>query len=225
MTICVAVRYYRTLLRAQKEYEKAKHSLDDVVLSFSRQLQREADKLEATAYKVEVASSKANGASQQAINVEKAVQAIEAKLGVALLGVEKESSSTEEIGRKVQELIASQSALVTKVSSLDDQFKQSLAIPEPNVQAAIPIRRDKALAPLTETELSVLEMLASEGPKTPPEIKERVKLSREHTSRLMKKLYEGGYLERDAGKIPFRYSLKKEMETFLKGTDNKTSLS
>jgi DNA-binding MarR family transcriptional regulator len=79
----------------------------------------------------------------------------------------------------------------------------------------VPIKRDKALAALTETEIAVLEMLSQEGAKTAPEIKERVHLSREHTARLMKKLYEEGYLEREAGKIPFRYSIKKEMEAFL----------
>jgi len=69
---------------------------------------------------------------------------------------------------------------------------------------------------LTETEIMVLEMLLSEGSKTAPEIKERVGLSREHTARLMKKLYEEGYLERETGKIPFRYSAKQELEKFLK---------
>jgi DNA-binding MarR family transcriptional regulator len=84
------------------------------------------------------------------------------------------------------------------------------------MMSVVPIKRDKALASLTETEVAVLEMLSSEGPKTAPEIKERVDLSREHTARLMKKLYEGGYLEREIGKIPFKYSIKKEMEKFLK---------
>jgi DNA-binding MarR family transcriptional regulator len=90
---------------------------------------------------------------------------------------------------------------------------------ETGLEAVIPIRKEKAIAQLTDTELSALEMLASEGPKTAPEIKERVKLSREHTARLMKKLYEQGYLERETGKIPFRYSVKKEMEKLLKKTE------
>jgi len=47
-----------------------------------------------------------------------------------------------------------------------------------------------------------------------------VGLSREHTARLMKKLYEEGYLERETGKIPFRYSAKQELEKFLKKTEN-----
>ena len=76
------------------------------------------------------------------------------------------------------------------------------------------------MAALTDTEIAVLEMLSSEGPKTAPGIKVRVKLSREHTARLMKKLYEEGYLEREIGKIPFRYSIKKEMEKMLKKPEN-----
>jgi hypothetical protein len=50
-----------------------------------------------------------------------------------------------------------------------------------------------------------------------------VKLSREHTARLMKKLYEEGYLERETSKIPFKYSVKKEMEKFLKKTENQAT--
>ncbi len=84
----------------------------------------------------------------------------------------------------------------------------------------MPIKRDKAMAALTDTEISVLEMLSAEGPKTAPEIKDRVHLSREHTARLMKKLYEEGYLEREVGKIPFSYSIKKEMEKFLRKPEN-----
>jgi hypothetical protein len=38
---------------------------------------------------------------------------------------------------------------------------------------------------------------------------------------LMKKLYEEGYLEREAGKIPFRYSIKKEMESLMQKTESK----
>ena len=72
------------------------------------------------------------------------------------------------------------------------------------------------MAPLTETELTVLEIIAKEGVQTAPEIRDRVTLTREHTARLMKKLYGDGYLERDTRKMPYTYSLKKEMEKILK---------
>lgn len=169
---------------------------------------------------MEALSSKVDGASKNMGQVQETVKEMELKLASALLDRDKTSTRLEEFDRKVQELATTQSTCAARVSSLDDQIKQFLAIPEPNVQAAIPIKRDKALAPLTETELSVLEMLAAEGPKTAPEVKGRVELSREHTARLMKKLYEDGYLERDTSKIPFKYSVKKEMGVLLKKTEN-----
>jgi DNA-binding MarR family transcriptional regulator len=69
----------------------------------------------------------------------------------------------------------------------------------------------------TPTELQVLTMLANEGPKSAPEIGRVVGRSREHTARLMKKLFEEGYIRRDQTRIPFRYSLVERVkQTFKK---------
>jgi chromosome segregation ATPase len=224
-TIGAAVQYYRIVRRARKEYEKAKSALEDVVLSFDRQLEREAGKSEATAYKLEAMASKAEGNTRRLDSFEKSVRAVESKLESALQLEDKQSTIVEEFNRKSEELVSSQSTLTNRISVIEEKLKQALAIPESSIQSAIPIKRDKALAPLTETELSVLEMLASEGSRTSPEIKDRVKLSREHTARLMKKLYEDGYLERDTGKIPFSYSVKKEMGAILKKSESASTQS
>ena len=211
------------LRKARKEYEDARDSVEDVVLSFNRQLHRETERLDTAAYKLEALTSKVEGASKSFNHAQEATKTMEIKLNSAFQDRDKMSTRLDEIDRKVQELITNQSTFTTRVSGLDDKVKQFLALPEPNVQAVIPIKRDRALAPLTQTEVSVLEMLATEGPKTAPEIKSRVDLSREHTARLMKKLYEGGYLERDTGKIPFKYSVKKEMGELLKKTENEAA--
>jgi hypothetical protein len=146
------------------------------------------------------------------------------------------------IDAKVQEFDASQDKLVginnklsgieqvqtilrNKVSELEEKLKTASIASESKsetsipVMPVIPIKRDKAMAALTDTEVAVLEFLVNEGSKTAPEIKEKVKLSREHTARLMKKLYETGYLERQTEKLPFRYSVKKEMEKILKKSE------
>jgi DNA-binding MarR family transcriptional regulator len=69
----------------------------------------------------------------------------------------------------------------------------------------------------TPTELQVLAMLANEGPKSAPEIGRVVGRSREHTARLMKKLYEEGYIRRDQTRIPFRYSVVERVkQSFVK---------
>ena len=73
----------------------------------------------------------------------------------------------------------------------------------------------------TPTELQVLTLLANEGPKSAPEIGRVVGRSREHTARLMKKLFEEGYIRRDQARIPFRYSLVEKIRQSFKGPEVK----
>lgn len=219
VTAGVAFKYYRVLRTARKEYEGARGTVEDIVLSFNRQLQHEDERLEAVAYKVEGVSSKVEGVSKNVGQIRESLHVSELKLASALQDRNEVFTRLDGMDKELQGFVTSHSTFAAKVSNLDEQLKQFMNIPEPNVHAVIPMRRDRVLAPLTETELSVLEMLASDGPKTAPEIKGRVKLSREHTARLMKKLYEGGYLERDTGKIPFNYSVKKEMEEILRRSE------
>ena len=223
VTVGAAIKYYKQLRRVQREYEKAGQVVEDIVLSFNRQIRQEADKLELVAYKVEAVSSKSDNALRKAEEVDKKLLPLESKIGVALGDREKLLTKLDEVDKKMRDTAVSQEALTAKISVIEEQARQLSMIPEAKIEAVIPIKRDKALAPLTETELSVLEMLSLEGPKTAPEIKEKVKLSREHTARLMKKLYESGYLERETGKIPFKYSVKKEMEKLLRKAESETA--
>jgi chromosome segregation ATPase len=237
-TTYVAVEYYRQLHKAQKEYEKAKDSVEDIVLSFNRELRREAEKIEKVSYKVEVTTSKADASFEKTETIERRVTPLETQ--VCQIGTQVESLTSTigalseanakaieklskvegtNIDTKMHEIESSQKELRTEIASLEEQIQKLSAIPETKPEGpfpVMPIKRDKALAALTETEVTVLEFLSTEGPKTAPEIKEKVRLSREHTARLMKKLYEEGYVERETDKLPFKYSVKKEMEKLLK---------
>jgi DNA-binding MarR family transcriptional regulator len=214
-TISAAVEYYRHIRIAKKEYEKAREAVEDIVLSFNRELKREADRLELMAYKVEGSTAKADTSLKRADSIEKKIAPIESQLSVISENGANILSKVADMNTKMHNMETSHETLKTKITELEEQVQKVSEIPEATTEPVIPIKRDKAMAALTDTEVTVLEMLSAEGPKTAPEIKERVQLSREHTARLMKKLYEKGYLERGTGKIPFRYSLKKEMEKFL----------
>jgi predicted transcriptional regulator len=223
VTVGAAIKYYRQLRRAQQEYEKAEQVVEDIVLSFNKQIRQEAGKLELVAYKVEATSSKGDKALKKAEEVDKKLLPLEGKIDVALQDTKNLLTRLDEVDKKVRDTTVSQEILTGKISALEEQTRHFSMAPEARIEAVIPIKREKVLAPLTETELSVLEMLSLEGPKTAPEIKEKIKLSREHTARLMKKLYESGYLERETSKIPFKYSVKKEMEKLLKKVESETA--
>jgi DNA-binding MarR family transcriptional regulator len=219
-TIGASIEYYRQIRRAQKEYEKARRVVEDIVLSFNRELKREASRVELMAYKVEGNTAKANTSLKMADIVEKKIASFESKLALISENDANILSKIAEVDNKTQNIEAANQTLKTKIAEVEEQVQKLLTIPEIKSEPVIPIRRDKAIGALTDTEITVLEILSAEGSKTAPEIKERVQLSREHTARLMKKLYEKGYLERETGKIPFRYSVKKEMKKFLKKTES-----
>ena len=223
-TVTASIEYYRQVRKAQKEYEKAKGAVEDIILSFNRELKREADKLELFSFKVEGASAKSETSLRRIESVEKKMAPLEDQVAAISLSRTDITSNVTTIlsgltglESKIKDIEASQEMIKVKVSGFEEQIQKGLtAVQEIKNEPVMLIKRDTAMAALTATEIAVLEMLSSEGSKTAPEIKDRVHLSREHTARLMKKLYEEGYLEREVGKIPFRYSIKKEMEKLLK---------
>jgi chromosome segregation ATPase len=246
VTAVAGYEYYRQIRRAHKEYDKslkeydkAKDFIEDIVLSFDRELKRESDKFDMMVSKVEGSHSVAEASYRKAERFENKIEPLETQL-IALSQSQQDMSQTitanftenmqnntniisglSNLSAKLQEIMSTQESLKNRITGFEEQIQKLSIAPYPReaitevVLPPVPIKRDKALAALTETEIAVLEMLSKEGAKTAPEIKERVHLSREHTARLMKKIYEEGYVDREAGKIPFRYTIKKEMEALL----------
>ena len=71
VTVAASVEYYTQVRKAQREYEKAKEIVQDIVLSFNRELKRESDRLELIAFKVEGNSAKYDNSLKKIENVEK----------------------------------------------------------------------------------------------------------------------------------------------------------
>jgi hypothetical protein len=219
-TVGASVEYYRQIRKAKKEYEKAKEAVEDIVLSFNRELRREADKIEIMAYRVESSTSKADAGLKRVESIEKKVAPFESQIKAISENSADTLARVTDVDEKMRDVEASHETLKAKIAGLEEQLQKFFLVPEGKSEPVIPIKRDKAMAALTDTEVVVLEMLSMEGAKTAPEIKDRVHLSREHTARLMKKLYEEGYVERETGKIPFKYNVKKEMAKLLKKAEN-----
>jgi len=210
-TIAVTVLYYRRIKKAREEYDEAKSVVSDVIVSFTKQLERLEDHSSALSHKLEMLSVKSEKITGELEKQEMQLRELTTKVS-KLSPIEGElSTDVEEMKKRVETLARSQEEMLQRVAETT----------ETRIEAAIPIRKESALAPLTETELRVLEILAAEGEKTAPEIRDRINLTREHTARLMKKLYEGGYMERNDSKMPYAYSVKEEMLKILKKTETR----
>ena len=218
LAIVMALFYGKRTRQVRKEYLEAKSAIDDIVLSFSRQLHSQDERLGIAAQKIHVLSS---GEEIMAEKLEEQKGEIE-ELAEKVKSLPKEdvTANIHTMENKLSEFMSLKETLEQRITEIE-KTRLTSKESEKRIESAIPIRREKALAPLTETELLVLEFLATEKEKTAPEIKDKVKLSREHTARLMKKLYERGYLERSSNKIPFVYRLKEEMQRLLKNPEPK----
>jgi predicted transcriptional regulator len=73
---------------------------------------------------------------------------------------------------------------------------------------------EETLAKLSPTEKGVLGLLVG-GPKAAPEIGQLIMKSREHTGRLMKSLFEQGFVEREANRQPYQYRLNDKVREVI----------
>jgi len=196
--------------------------VEEIVVGVDTQFRRQKDRVLYVAEKVAAASVEnkkvANRIGEYEGRLSEITKAIEDVPHIE----ERVSGQLSAMRNEVEGIKEAQNKVMQKLVEIE-QIKQEAYVPEVKIEAAIPIKREKALEPLTETELMVLETIGKEGEKTAPEIRELIGLTREHTARLMKKLYKDGYLERDTHKMPYMYRLKEEMEKILKRREAKAS--
>lgn len=111
--------------------------------------------------------------------------------------------------------------LVTSTNAIDDRSHKNISHNVTPVMKSViitdkkdDVRDDVALH--LNTVNSILKML--EVPLTSREIQGKIKKSREHTSRLLKKLYSENIVIRDETTRPFRYKITNEGRKLLEQT-------
>ncbi len=222
ITILALLLYYRRIRTLRQEYERARGVVEDIVVGVDSQFRRQKDRVLFVAQKIESASLENKKVVKKVDEYERRLTDLANSMGDVPQIEERFSGQLKEMRSEVEGIKASQDKVMKKIVEIE-KLKEEVHVPEMKIEAAIPIKREKALAPLTETELMVLETIGREGEKTAPEIREKIGLTREHTARLMKKLYKDGYLERDTHKMPYVYRLKEEMQKILKRREAKAS--
>jgi len=202
----IIVIYIKKVWKIGVEYVKAKSIIEEIVLSFNKEIKDLKQKIE----EIDIKFQK---------NQAPDVNHIKSELDNVFVKTEKLRDLYSTLEKKINDMSVIVEKLSEKPSQRETGFRDET---EPNlpVRAAFHLKRERALAPLTPTELRVLEILSTEGDKTVREIRSKIGLTREHTGRLMKSLYDRGYVERKTNKIPYVYSIKKEMENML---SNKSS--
>lgn len=199
VTIVASYIFYQRIKMAQTEYEDSKGIIRNITSGFTRQVKRmesDLDRLERETLQAKYMAS----------------EAISAKQGdseATLAGLEK----VKELSDRVDGIEESIDAMKKDLSKLASQPR--VIVPQGPVDAPIPVHGEDILQTLTDTELEVLKMIVDFGEGTVPEIKEQIQKTREHTARLLKKLYDKGFIDRNTNSMPYRYSIRKEIRDLI----------
>lgn len=128
-----------------------------------------------------------------------------------------------EVLHQLEDALSNDKRFITELEQLKSRFAstQHRNISEGDRQSLsrqgdqLFLDRGDILSSLTPTERQTIEILTREGPKAAPDLGRRLKKSREHMARLMKKLYFEGYVDRETNRAPFRYRLNEKVRSNL----------
>jgi len=199
---------YQRVVMAQEEYEDSKDAVRNISSGFTRQVKRmesELDRIESEALQAQYMANEAMNSGQGTGDA-------------TLEGLEK----VKELSDRVDTIEISIESMRGDLQKIASQPRIVQQVP---VTAPIPVEGDNILQQITATELEVLKMIVDLGEGTVPEIKDVIGKTREHTARLLKKLYEKGYIDRNTSNMPYRYSIRKEIRELIMGQSEEPTLN
>jgi hypothetical protein len=199
ITVSASIIFYKKIKQAQEEYENSKDLIRIITTGFNKQISRFNTLI--SLFQEDASDSRKLASDALLISQEVLENSKGWKEDVNVLSerIMKTESSIEEINVKIQ-----------KLSERPVKAPSSVKLDTP-----IPVRGDVVLDQLTSTEMEVLLILDDMREGTVPEIREKINKTREHTARLLKKLFDRGFIDRNTSSMPYRYHLRKEMLELL----------
>lgn len=209
VTVAASFIYYKRIKSAQKEYEGAKDVVNSLTLGFTQQLM----KITRSLRNVEDDAAEARVIASEAMKVSHdALQTV--------------GKDDDERKRLTERIAKTEKALKGMKEEMDRLSKRPVAAPaRVKVDAPIPLKQDAVLDQLTPTELEVLGLIEEMGEGSVPQIREKIDKTREHTARLLKKLFVNGFIDRNTSSMPYRYHIRKEIKELIHQQKEKMELS
>jgi len=195
-TLAASIIYYKRIRKLNQEYDSKRDLIKNITWGITRNIYSSIKKIENEMKKVKV------------------------DINNAIMRSEESLEKSDELEKNVKELAGKLDSIQRELLKVKEQIKSE----QIKVEMPIPLDDKKVLNGLNETELKILMILDELEEGTVPEIRGRINKTREHTARLLKKLYDRGFIDRNTSSIPYRYYLRKEVKEIIKrGTkDTKT---
>lgn len=204
------LRLYRNkLFLTEKEYQNAKNIIKNIVITFNKRQEENENKIEDISYNIEKIASGIE--LLDSTNKERSQEILRIEDGVktALLANGKMIQRLLDMDERLRSNVISRRELSNDLpgyKELNSRVRQ-----ENTTSLQVPYWNKGVLNGLTDTEKQILTILVKEGEKTAPDIEKMINKTREHTSRLLKKLFRDGYVNRNTHKIPYLYKANKNL--------------
>lgn len=209
VTIVASYIYYKRIKLAQIEYEISKNVIKSITIGFTQQLVKVTKIL----MSIQLDASKAQEVASEAMNVSKKT-------------METIKGNDEERKRLSDKISDTERVLIEMKEEMKKLAKRPVFIPKSvEVEAPIPLKQDAVLDQLTSTELDVMKIIEEMGEGSVPQIRERIDKTREHTARLLKKLFEKGFIDRNTSGMPYKYHIRKEIKDLIQQQKKKMEIS
>jgi DNA-binding MarR family transcriptional regulator len=209
VTVVASFIYYQRIRRAQEEYEGSKDIIRGITVGFTKQIEkitRSLSNIERDASDARIIASEAMKVSQEASETAK--------------------ENEEERRRLAEKIGETEKALSDMKEEMQKLSIRPVVVPtQLDVEAPIPLKQDAVLDQLTPTELDVLGLIEEMSEGSVPQIRERIGKTREHTARLLKKLFERGFIDRNTSGMPYRYYIRKEIRELIHQQREKMEIS
>ena len=204
------LRLYRNkVVLVEKEYENAKNIIRNIVITLKKRQEDQENKIDGILYNIEGLSSRVELLDSTIKDQNKEILSIEDDIKTSLLANAKMGRRLLDIDEVILSGVISRRGLDSSLLGIE---KESTAIlQDSTTQLQAPVWNKSVLNSLTDTEKQILTILVKQGEKTAPEIEKIIDKTREHTSRLMKKLFRDGFVNRNARKIPYVYKANNDL--------------
>jgi len=188
ITLSAALIYYKKIKRIKEEYESKEDVFKSITLGITRNIYSNIK------------------------NIENTIMKLRSDINEALIKSEKALETSETTNQDVEKIFKR----MDEIERMLIEVKEGIVRKPVKIETPIPIDDREILDGLNDTELKILMILDELEEGTVPEIKRRINKTREHTARMLKKLYDKGFIDRNTSSIPYRYYLRKEVKEIIR---------
>ncbi len=208
VTFFASFIYYQKIRLAHEEYTKSKLIVKGITNGYNKQVSRLSKAISG----MKGEASETYDVALQALNMSrKAIAASisgEAERKILTNMFEDTKNTINDLRKEVQVI-----------------SKRPVSMLPASIDAPIPLQQKDVLDQLTPTEFEVLILIDELAEGSVPEIRKRIKKTREHTARVLKKLFDKGFIDRNSNSMPYRYYLRKEIMELVKNYNSRNEMN